>query len=96
MAATVVRGLVARIVDGSAMTAHLSLARTAKLLSDHKGVASELTMPPLSEADMASDIEYTSWRPARRLKPPAAMDRASMKSDRPATALGSGMPSWLR
>jgi crotonobetainyl-CoA:carnitine CoA-transferase CaiB-like acyl-CoA transferase len=95
MAAAVVRGLVARIADGSATTAHLSLARTAKLLSDHKGAASELAMPPLSPADLASDIEQTSWGPARRLKPPAALDCASVKWDLPATALGSGTPSWL-
>jgi hypothetical protein len=95
MAATVVRGLVARIVDRSATTARLSLARTAKLLSDHKGPASEITMPPLSHADLAADIEHTSWGPARRLRPPATLDHTSMKWDRPATALGSGMPCWL-
>jgi hypothetical protein len=46
------------------------------------------------EADLSPQLEQTEWGPARRYRPPAEIDGAPMRWDRPASSLGSAAPSW--
>jgi hypothetical protein len=106
MAAATVRGLLYRLTEGRAMQARLSLARTAKLLTDASssdgaradGAAASWGRAPAMEAatgaDLAPQLEQTEWGPARRYHPPLAIDGAPMAWDRPAASLGSSAPGW--
>jgi hypothetical protein len=94
MAAAVIRALIARLQDGRAWQARLSLARTAKLLTDALPAP---TLAPLAEAgtnDYAPQLEQTEWGPARRYRPPAAIEGVPMAWARPASSLGSASPCW--
>jgi hypothetical protein len=95
MAAAVVRALIARLADGRTLQARLSLARTARLLTQ----ASTTILParafaPASAADFAAALEQTGWGPARRYRPPVAIDGAAMTWHQPASPLGSSAPHW--
>jgi hypothetical protein len=97
MAAAVVRALIARLAQGRALHARLSLARTACLLSEapaasRPGPAQALA--PVGDTDFAPQLEQTEWGPARRYLPPVAIDGAAMAWQRPASSLGSSAPRW--
>jgi hypothetical protein len=94
LAAAVVRGVTRRITDGSGLDARLSLARTAKFLTDAQGAPATAPLAPLAPADLAPDIESTGWGPARRLAPPVAIVGAPMRWERPARALGTSPARW--
>jgi crotonobetainyl-CoA:carnitine CoA-transferase CaiB-like acyl-CoA transferase len=94
LAAAVLRGLSARLTDGLALRARLSLARTAKLLMEHRSDPTSEELPGNSSAELCDDIEPTPWGPAQRLRPPAMVENAPMRWDRPAAELGSGAPRW--
>jgi len=92
MAAAVVRALISRL-DGHTLHARLSLARTAKLLTDAPaGMPSELM--PAAEPDFAAALEQTGWGPGRRYRPPVSIDGAPMAWKRPAASLGSSQACW--
>ena len=95
MAAAVLRGLLFRLADNRAMSARLSLARTAKLLTDSVPEVGAQPLAAASEADLAPRIEHTEWGAARRLLPPAIIAGAAMAWDRPASSLGSSTPRFL-
>ena len=88
------------------MHARLSLARTAKLLTDtpFNGSAEAATAAPTAattisltdaaDADLSPRLEQTEWGPARRYHAPAAVEGAPMAWDRPASSLGSSPPRW--
>ncbi len=92
MAAAVLRGLLYRLTENRALHARLSLARTAKLLTD--AVAEEGAQPlsAASEDDLSPGIEHTEWGAAQRLSPPVVVGGAAMTWDRPAASLGSSTP----
>lgn len=94
IAAAAVRGLIARCSGHGSNRARLSLARTAKLLSDHK--AHSIDPPPMraSERDYSPTIEATGWGPAHRLRPPATIAGIPMYWPTPAGRLGSSKASW--
>jgi len=95
LAAAVVRGIAQRARGGGALTARLSLARTAKLLID---AGHGDAHPPLAEensADLVPGTENTSWGAAGRLRVPLAVDGAPMRWVLPATDLGTAQPRWL-
>jgi hypothetical protein len=95
IAAAAVRALIGRLNGEGAMTARLSLARTAKLLTDAAPSREDLPeWPKQIEADFAPSIEHTDWGPARRCSPPAIIEGAPMSWDRPASRLGSAEPHW--
>lgn len=94
MAAAVVRALTRRLLGEGAITSRLSLARTAKLLTDAGGPDTRPAISAETDDDLSPRIESTNWGPARRYHPPAAVDGAPMAWDRPATALGSAEPAW--
>ncbi len=94
LAATAVRGLIGREQGAGALTARLSLARTAMLLLDQPPAASETAPAAIHNADYADAIEATSWGPARRLRPPLAVGNAPMQWDFGARQLGSDTARW--
>jgi crotonobetainyl-CoA:carnitine CoA-transferase CaiB-like acyl-CoA transferase len=95
IAAAAVRGLIARRTGQGPARARLSLARTAKLLIDHKGHANDQPVAPAIGPDFSSVIELTDWGPARRVRPPVAMSGVPMKWEKPAGKLGSSAASWV-
>lgn len=94
MAATVVRGLARRLDHGHGLEARLSLARTAKWLSDQGMVDPARPLAQETPQDLAQGIETTTWGPARRLKPPVEIDGTPMHWILPASALGSAQAGW--
>jgi crotonobetainyl-CoA:carnitine CoA-transferase CaiB-like acyl-CoA transferase len=96
IAAAVVRALIARLTEGQTLTARLSLARTAKLLTDSLPAPGRSSTPlaPATEDDYAPSLEQTEWGAARRLLPPAAIDGAPMSWARSASSLGAAVASW--
>ncbi|NYE60852.1 crotonobetainyl-CoA:carnitine CoA-transferase CaiB-like acyl-CoA transferase [Duganella sp. 1224] len=93
LAAAAIRALIARLTEGRALQARLSLARTATLLTDASAQPSA-TLAPATEDDFAARLEQTEWGPARRYRPPAAIDGAAMAWDHPASSLGSSSARW--
>ncbi|GLQ20057.1 CoA transferase [Algimonas porphyrae] len=67
MAAAVMRAL--RV--GVALSARLSLARTAALLTSHPLDNDDTPLAPVSDSDMTAAIEQTDLGPARRIRFPA-------------------------
>ena len=95
IAAAAVRGLIARRTGQGSARARLSLARTAKLLSDHKAHASDEPVAPASGPDFSGVIEPTDWGPAHRLRPPVAITGIPMWWEKPASKLGSAAAIWI-
>lgn len=98
MAAAVVRALIARLADGCARQARLSLARTATLLTDAppRTAIASAGLAPAGAADFAPQLEQTEWGPARRYRPPVVIDGAAMVWARPAQSLGGSEARWSR
>jgi crotonobetainyl-CoA:carnitine CoA-transferase CaiB-like acyl-CoA transferase len=94
MAAAALRGLAQRLATRRGFRARLSLARTARALIECGTPRPDPALEPESGLDMDPRAEQTSWGPARRLKPPVAIERAPMHWTLPATALGSAAAGW--
>jgi hypothetical protein len=94
MAAAAVRGLIARAGDAAAVTARLSLARTATALTDSGGGFSEPAFTALSDEDYATEVEHTAWGPALRLRSPILIGDMPLRWDGPASELGSADAMW--
>jgi hypothetical protein len=95
MAAAVLRGLLGRLAENRAMGARLSLARTAKLLTDTAPEAGAQPLSAAGQADLSTSVEHTEWGAARRLLPPLVVGGVAMAWDRPASSLGSAAPAWI-
>lgn len=95
LAAAAIRALIARTTGEGGLTARLSLARTAKLLIDHRGTPTERDFAPAAAQDYAAGLEQSAWGPAQRLLPPATIEGAPMWWGRPASQLGSSSAAWL-
>ena len=95
LAAAAVRGVIARTTISGSLSARVSLARTAKLLADHKGSPSNAKFAPPIDEDFAAACEQTDWGPARRLLPPVNIAGTPMNWTRPATKLGSSTAGWI-
>ncbi len=94
VAAEVVGAIRRAADDGRTERARLSLARTARLLVDHRGTPAVEPLRPVDDADVAVAVERTPWGPARRLWPPVRLGSAEMAWPSPATTLGSSAPEW--
>jgi len=94
IAAAAIRGVTLRLTRGQGTQARLSLARTAKWLTDEGEGLSSPPLAPESEGDVSPAIEMTAWGEARRLIPPVAIDGIAMRWDSPAAELGSSKPAW--
>ena len=91
MAAAVIRAVRVRQSDGRCLSARLSLARTAKLLTSVPTDKDGSSFDPVGEADLSTAIEHTDWGPARRTKFPSDLP---MHWDLPARRLHADPPVW--
>ncbi|KTT11638.1 CAIB/BAIF family CoA transferase [Pseudomonas oryzihabitans] len=96
MAGAVIRGLAARLREGRTLSARLSLARTACLLTGHPAIATEPLFTGVQDADYAPEPEPTAWGPALRLRPALAIGDLRLHWERPATRLGSATAAWSK
>ena len=94
MATAVLRGLALRLADGAGFRARCSLARVAHLLGQTRPEGTGRAFAPFADDDCAPAIEATGWGPARRLKPPVAVEGAPMRWTLPASPLGSARAEW--
>ena len=94
MAAAVIRGLTGRLRERRILSARLSLARTACLLTEHPAVACEPLYTGVQDADYDAAAEPTAWGPALRLRPPLQIGELRLQWERPATQLGSARAAW--
>jgi hypothetical protein len=95
MAAAVIRGLIDRLRGHGALTARLSLARTALLLGAPLPETALAAFAPATDADYTPREESTPWGPAKRLSGPAIIDGNPFRWDHGASELGVAVPSWL-
>lgn len=96
MAAAALRGLALRQRERRAMTARLSLARTAVLLSERPGASGGPAYGGPEEGDYSETQEPTAWGPALRLRSPLRIGGVELQWQRPATRLGSATADWSR
>ena len=96
LAMAAIDGWVDRLTTGCGTVATASLARTASLLMTGPEGDLGASMAPATPADESPAVETTWWGPARRLRPPIAIDGVPLRWDRGASALGSnqGPPAW--
>lgn len=94
MAAAVIRAIGERLQTGRALKAHLSLARTARLLVSHAVGPLEANIGGASGVDYLDEVEDTAWGPAHRLNSPVRIDALPLRWDRPAAALGTSAAAW--
>lgn len=94
MAACALRGLFLRREQGRGSRWRVSLARTARLLSECKSGMSGTTLTPAASRDFSREIEATQWGPARRLRAPVRVGNLGWKWGRPASDLRVDPPSW--
>ncbi|WP_273809237.1 MULTISPECIES: CoA transferase [unclassified Pseudomonas] len=96
MAAAALRGLARRQSEGQALTARLSLARTAWLLTERPGANGGSAYRGPAKGDYGDAQEPTAWGPALRLRAPLRMGEVELQWRRPATRLGSATADWSR
>ena len=94
MAAATLRALRLRRDTGTALSASLSLARTASLLTGAGAETVAGTGMTDSPADLAPGTETTSWGPARRLRFPAQIGDRVPSWQHPAGPLHIDEPNW--
>jgi crotonobetainyl-CoA:carnitine CoA-transferase CaiB-like acyl-CoA transferase len=94
VATAAVRGLTRRLTEGVGSGARTSLARIAALLTSGPIRAPGDGFAPVADGDFNPDIEATAWGPARRMRPPVAIDGAPLRWAIPAGPLGSSDPVW--
>ncbi|SJN08977.1 CoA transferase, CAIB/BAIF family [Leucobacter sp. 7(1)] len=94
MAAAAIRGLTEQRRTGAGCRAALSLARTARLLTEQEPSPNHEHARDTTDADLDSGVEHTGWGPARRLRAPLEVDGVRFASALPARALGADRPFW--
>jgi len=96
IAAAAIRGLTRRLTAGEGSVSHLSLARTAAILTD-KGVVPE--QGPVIELPVQGPCEdrvYSSWvGPVRRLRFPVEIEGNPLFWEHPAECAGASNPEWV-
>lgn len=90
MAAAAIRML----AGNGALSARLSLARTAGLLMGNRQEQVGTLAKTPNDSDFAEIVEATPWGMARRLRPPLQVQGVTMKWARGACELGSYAPEW--
>lgn len=94
IAAAALHALDRRARDGEVLSGRLSLARTSKLLADHRQDRHDAEMAVETGADLDARVEQTSWGPARRIKFPVNVSGAPAHWPHPATALRTAAAEW--
>lgn len=95
MAAAVVRAVGLVRSGGPALSAKLSLARTAALLLAAPLPVRAQPFARETAGDLADGLETTAWGPARRLRFPVIAPGVEARFDRPATPLRSAPAAWI-
>lgn len=100
MAAAVLRALRVRSEGGPALSARLSLARTAELLCAAGESDASTRLPEDQPQDLSSGIEDTGWGPAHRLRAPMELGAQELGGQGPHWALAAGplrrhAPAWV-
>lgn len=93
MAAAVLHALAER-GQGRVLSARLSLARTAECLKAVETPMDDTGRVTMQEADLAPEIEHTTWGPAGRVRPPLQVDGVSPRWSRPAGHLRRDAAVW--
>jgi CoA-transferase family III len=94
MAAAAIHGLALRLREAKALSARLSLTRTAALLVGAPREEAEPKALSPADEDCSGDTEEINWGPAQRARPPVSVDGAAMFWTRPASRLGSAPAAW--
>ncbi|MEM7300416.1 MAG: CoA transferase [Pseudomonadota bacterium] len=94
LATSVLHALRMRRETGTVLSAKLSLAKTANVLSQHRLSRINEAMPPLGEADIDPHVENTDWGPARRVRFPLEIEGIPHAWDHPARRLHTSKPIW--
>lgn len=96
MAAAVIRSIGDAIKQKFTRTAHLSLARTAELLTAYPQAEFDHYLDPHpSRVHFMQQIESTPWGEAHRLLPPLKINGVNIHWELPANNLGWSAPRWL-
>ena len=95
LAAAVIHALGERSASGRVLSARLSLARTAQLLSRSTRENLHVGLHPQDQNDLTTDIEQTGWGPAKRIRFPLKTDGLTPSWAYPAGPLRSSAPAWL-
>jgi crotonobetainyl-CoA:carnitine CoA-transferase CaiB-like acyl-CoA transferase len=97
LAAAAARALVRLLVDRRASEVHLSLARTAKLLTD-VGDCGDIAGPdvPAADIDRWRETAVTAWGPVRRVRCPGHIDGLVPEWTIPAGPLGADAAEWAK
>jgi hypothetical protein len=95
MAAAACHGLARAVVDKTASTARVSLARVAHLLVE-LGETSDLAAPDLAddEVERCCEIAETAFGPVRRVRCPGRIEGVDARWTIPAGPLGTDAPVW--
>lgn len=94
LAASAIRAVRQRLETGCGSLLHMSLARSAALLIDHADYSAQQPFQAETEADLAADVEATSWGPVRRLISPIHIDGTPLHWSLPARNLGTDSAAW--
>jgi hypothetical protein len=96
MAAAVLQALREKTESGTLLSAKLSLAKTADLLSNYSATDSYTALQEINESDFSENIEHTEWGLAKRLKFPVDIEGCSVEWQYPAAKLRTSTPKWTR
>ena len=94
MAAATLRALTLRQRRGQVLSAKLSLARVACVLSSTRRAKPFPGLSPHSSDDYAQQIEETAWGRARRVRFPLHVEGLAVQWRYPASELRSAPPRW--
>lgn len=95
MAAAVLQGLAQRVETGQGSETRLSLARTAReLTEDNPQADNEPPIGSAGQADYSAEPEHTVWGTGWRLRPPVWLENSRLAWDLPASPLGSAPANW--
>src|SRR5262249_52674187 len=94
MAAAAARALLIQRITGVALSAQLSLARTARLLASTMSSLKPPMQAPETSDDLAPEIELTDWGASRRIKFSVSISGVVPGSPLPASKLRSSLVSW--
>ena len=100
IAAAAIRGLTRRLTTGEGSVSHLSLARTAAILTDRGVVPEQEPVIRLLDGETLDgpreDRVYSSGRgPVRRLRFPLNIERSPLFWEHPAEGPGASNPIWV-
>lgn len=100
IAAAAIRGLTRRLTTGKGSVSHLSLARTAAILTDKGEVPEQEPVIKLLDGETVDgpweDRVYSSGRePVRRLRFPLDIERNPLFWEHPAESAGASNPVWV-